>query len=67
METYRNQTIQGKSLVFDESVFLKCKIIDCDIYYSGGDFEWVETTIEDCRFHMRGAAKNRGCPGDRWR
>jgi hypothetical protein len=58
METYWNQALQGKSLVLDESVFLNCKVIDCDVYYSGGDFEWVETQFVNCRFHLRGAAKN---------
>ena len=57
METYRNQTLQGKSIVLDEAVFLKCKIIDCDLYYSGGDFEWVESQFENCRYHMRGSAQ----------
>ena len=58
METYRNQKLQNKSIVFDESAFIECKLIDCDLYYSGGDFEFVNTTFENCRFHWRGAAKN---------
>jgi hypothetical protein len=57
METYKNQTVQGKSLVMEEVVFLKCKVIDCDLYYSGGDFEWAEAQFENCRWHMRGCAQ----------
>ncbi len=58
METYRNQTFQGKSFILEEVAFVKCKLTDCDLYYSGGDFDWAETTFEACRFHWRGAAKN---------
>jgi hypothetical protein len=58
METYRNQNFQGKSFILEDVVFVKCKLIDCDLYYSGGDSEWVETHFENCRFHWRGPAKN---------
>ncbi len=58
METYRNQSFKGKSFVLEEVAFVKCTLTDCDLYYSGGDFDWVETTFEGCRFHWRGAAKN---------
>lgn len=58
METYRNQTFQGKTFILDEVTFLECKLSDCDLYYSGGDFEWVNSHFENCRFHWRGAAKN---------
>jgi hypothetical protein len=58
METYRNQNFQGKGFTLDEVTFLECKLSDCDLYYSGGDFEWVNSHFENCRFHWRGAAKN---------
>lgn len=58
METYRNQKFQGKSFILEEVAFVKCLLTDCDLYYSGGDFDWVETGFENCRFHWRGPAKN---------
>ncbi len=58
METFRGQILQGKSFILEDAVFLKCKLTDCDLYYSGGDFEWAETVFENCRFHWRGSAKN---------
>jgi hypothetical protein len=51
METYRKQNFQGKSFILDEAIFLECKLTDCDLYYSGGDFEWVNSNFENCRFH----------------
>ncbi len=58
METYRKQDFQGKSFILEEVTFLECKLSDCDLYYSGGDFEWVNSNFENCRFHWRGPAKN---------
>jgi hypothetical protein len=58
VETYKNQNFQGKSFILDEVTFLECKLSDCDLYYSGGDFEWVNSHFENCRFHWRGPAKN---------
>jgi hypothetical protein len=58
VETYKDQNLQGKSFILENVVFLKCKLSDCDLYYSGGDFEWAETFFENCRFHWRGPAKN---------
>jgi hypothetical protein len=58
METYRNQSFQGQSFILEEVAFVRCKLTDCDLYYSGGEFDWVETQFEGCRFHWRGAAKN---------
>jgi hypothetical protein len=58
METYRNQNLQGKSFVLEEVAFVNCQLHDCDLYYSGGDFDWFGTNFEACRFHWKGPAKN---------
>ncbi len=58
METYRKENFQGKSFILEEVVFMECKLTDCDLFYSGGDSEWVNCQFENCRFHWRGAAKN---------
>jgi hypothetical protein len=58
METFRNQAFEGKSFILDQVVFVNCALRNCDLFYAGGDFEWVNTRFEDCRFHWRGAARN---------
>ena len=58
METIRGQKFAGRSFVIDEVVFMDCQLKDCDLYFSGGDFEWINTNFEACRFHWRGPAKN---------
>jgi hypothetical protein len=58
METFKNENFHGKTFHLDEVVFTNCQLTDCDLYYSGGDFEWVGSNFDNCRFHWRGAAKN---------
>jgi hypothetical protein len=58
METFRNQDFQGKSFVIEEVAFVNCRLTDCDLYYSGGEFDWMNSHFESCRFHWRGPAKN---------
>lgn len=58
METFREQKFAGRSFVLDDVVFVGCELRDCDLYFSGGNFEWVNTNFEACRFHWRGPAKN---------
>ena len=57
MQTIRGQSFTGSTFILDDVVFLDCKLKDCDLYYSGGDHEWVNTSFENCRFHWRGPAK----------
>ncbi len=58
METYRDQTLQKKTFMLEEVAFVGCRLIDCDLFYSGGDSDWIDCQFENCRFHWRGAAKN---------
>ena len=55
--------IDGKKLskqafVLEETYFVNCVLRECDLFYSGGDCQWVNTTFENCYFHWLGAAKN---------
>ena len=58
MQTFKNQSFEDRSFVLDETVFVNCKLKNCDLYYSGGDVEIVNTGMDTCHFHWRGAAKN---------
>lgn len=58
METHREQNFAGRSFVLDDVVFIGCQLKDCDLYFSGGDFEWINTKFDACRFHWRGPAKS---------
>lgn len=58
METMRDQQFTGRTFVLDETVFINCRLKDCDLFFAGGDFEWVNTNFESCRFHWRGPASS---------
>lgn len=58
MRVYEDKNYSDQSFVLEECVFRRCKLKNCDLFYSGGDVEWEETNFETCRFHWRGPAKN---------
>lgn len=58
MQTFKNQKFEDRSFVLDETVFIECKLKNCDLFYSGGDVEMLNTGMDNCRFHWRGPAKN---------
>jgi hypothetical protein len=58
VKVHEDKNLNNQSFVLDETVFIRCHLKNCDLFYSGGDFEWVETQMENCRFHWRGPAKN---------
>ena len=56
MNKYEGQTFKRKTFVIEDCLFVNCVLHECDIFYSGGDFEWVNTSFENCSIHWRGAA-----------
>jgi hypothetical protein len=56
MTKYDGQTITHKTLVLEECLFVNCVLRECDVFYSGGDFEWINTRFENCSIHFRGPA-----------
>jgi len=58
IKVYEDKTLNDQSFILDEVVFIRCRLKNCDLFYSGGDYEWIETGMENCRFHWRGPAKN---------
>ena len=58
VKAYRDKTMSNESFVLDEAVFFNCTLKNCDLFYSGGELQVVETRLENCRIHLRGAAKN---------
>ncbi|MFM7841952.1 MAG: hypothetical protein ACKOBZ_07695 [Nitrospira sp.] len=48
----------GKTkLVLDNHVYKNCQIDDCDIYYSGGQYELIDTRVVGCRLILNQPAK----------
>ncbi len=58
IKVYQDKTLNNASFILEECVFIACHLKNCDLFFSGGDTEWVNTNFENCRFHWRGAAKS---------
>ena len=56
MTKYENQTLENKVVIMEECFFINCVLKDCDVFYSGGDVEWMGVKFEGCRWHFRDAA-----------
>lgn len=52
------QTFSKQKLSLDNHVYRNCSIDDCDIYYSGGPYELIDTHITNSRLHLNQPAKN---------
>ncbi len=58
MQIIEGRTLENQTFVLEEVVFVNCVVRKCQLFYSGGDFEWKQSSFEDCTMHFRGAAKN---------
>jgi hypothetical protein len=57
MKIYKDKTMSEQTFILEEVALFDCVLKDCDVFYSGGDFEFVNLKLENTRFHFRGAAK----------
>lgn len=58
MIIYEDETFERRTFLLDEVIFLRCRLKDCNLLFGGGNFEWVDTNYENCRFWWIGAAKS---------
>jgi|HubBroStandDraft_2_1064218.scaffolds.fasta_scaffold470100_1 hypothetical protein len=56
MTKYENKELSKALLVVEDVCLINCTLTDCDLFYSGGDFEIVSVKFENCRWHFRGHA-----------
>jgi hypothetical protein len=53
---YEGKTFEKQSFVVEECHFVNCVLKDCDLFYSGGETDWVGLSFQNCRWHWHGAA-----------
>jgi hypothetical protein len=51
------QTFSKAKLALDNHVYKNCQIDDCDLYYSGGQYELLDTHITNSRLILNHPAK----------
>jgi hypothetical protein len=56
MTKYENKKFSNMTFVIEDCFFVNCQLSDCDLFFSGGDLEWVNTQFENCHWHFRGPA-----------
>jgi hypothetical protein len=56
MEKFEGKTLSKAIFVMEDCYFINCVLTDCDLFYSGGDVEAVNTPMQNCRWHFRGPA-----------
>lgn len=56
MDKHVGKTFTQAAFVIEENFFVDCVLSDCDLFYSGGDIDWMNTTFTNCRWHWRGPA-----------
>jgi hypothetical protein len=58
VKIYQDKNISDQTFVLEEVVFVNCVLKNCDLFYSGGDFEFLNLKADGCRFHFPGPAKS---------
>jgi hypothetical protein len=56
MTKYENKQLSKSTFVMEDCFFINCVLTDCDLFYSGGDVEWMKLQFVNCRWHFRGPA-----------
>jgi hypothetical protein len=56
MQPIQNENVSGAVVVLDGKYFMNCTFTDCMLVYCGGDYGWINTMFENCRFTFDGAA-----------
>jgi hypothetical protein len=55
---HEGDTLIASNFVVEEHIFINCKLKNCRLYYSGGPYEWQNTSFENCSWGFRGPAKD---------
>ena len=54
---YEGKELTKAVFVMEDCYFANCVLTDCDLFYSGGDVEFENLKMDNCRWHFRGPAQ----------
>ncbi len=58
MRIIKDQTIENDALDFDDTCFVNCTVKNSEIIYSGKHYAYRNSTFENCRLSLLGAAQS---------
>ncbi len=58
MRVLKDQALENDILDLDDTYLLNCTVKNCEIVYSGKNWAYRNTTFEDCRLTLFGAAQS---------
>jgi len=54
---YEGQTLTGRVIRLEECWLVNCVLRQCTIFYSGGSYEFENTTFENCEWKFQDEAQ----------
>ena len=55
---HSEKEFENQAFVLEDNIFIGCRLVACDLIYSGGDFSMTSCQVVNCRIHLRGTAAN---------
>ena len=56
MQLIENENLTHKTITLDGRHFIGCRYENCQVFYSGGDYELTDTTLTNCQITLLGPA-----------
>jgi len=57
MRVLKDQTIENDVLDLDDTCLINCTVRDCEIFYTGKNYAYRNTTFANCRLTLMGPAE----------
>jgi hypothetical protein len=58
MSLHEGEKIEGMTFQLEEHSFRNCRLTNCFLIYDGGEFTLENTTLHNCNWKFRHAARN---------
>jgi hypothetical protein len=56
MEMFSEQTFERTIVPLDDRYYVRCRFVECDLIYGGGDFHLEDCTLDRCNLKPFGSA-----------
>jgi hypothetical protein len=56
MANLDGQVFENVTMMMDNKYFTNCRFTGCTLIYTGGDFAWLDTTVDNCILRFEGDA-----------